>query len=302
MAERNVKLIIIEVIAVVGYALLWILLSLNHFANKAALTWNSVENQYLINMVLGEICLVVAFFMVNASTKLAGAGQKLFLFTGISFLVDFFTFTYLNINILYLWQGLDSFAEVLKGFAPNINLAFVLIPNFVLYQTDFILIVTANQIFLAAVYVLALVFLIYPMEKYSAMKEKPWRSLSMAISIVVLFLLIPLSNIPNGVAIITITGLVVLFVVMFDISYLFYQYLSTAVKSPKKSALRRGSFLIGIGFLIIITLMGLKLFFLVATEAALQEGLTIVMIITRTIISLFGLVIFAYGFYMIRPS
>ena len=188
MAERNVKLIIIEVIAVVGYALLWILLSLNHFANKAALTWNSVENQYLINMVLGEICLVVAFFMVNASTKLAGAGQKLFLFTGISFLVDFFTFTYLNINILYLWQGLDSFAEILKGFAPNINLSFILIPNFVLYQTDFILIITANQIFLAGVYVLALVFLIYPMEKYSAQKERPWRSFSMAISIVILIL------------------------------------------------------------------------------------------------------------------
>ena len=159
MSERNVKLILIEVIAVVGYAFLWILLSLNHWTSKLSTTWNSVENQFLINLILGEICLVTAFFMVSSSTKLAGAGQKLFLFTGISFLVDFFTFTYLNINVLYLWQGLDSFAEILKGFGPNINLSFVLIPNFVLYQTDFILIITANQIFLVAVYVLALVFL-----------------------------------------------------------------------------------------------------------------------------------------------
>jgi len=302
MADKNIKFIFIELVAIVGYALLWIFFSLNHWADKTTLTWNSVESQYLVNILLGEICLVTAFFMVKSSTKLTGAGQKLFLFTGISFLVDFFTFTYLNINILYKWQGIDSFAEILKNLAPNISLSFVLIPNFVLYQTDFILIITANQIFLVAVYVLALVFLIYPMEKYSAMKERPWRSLSMAISIIVLFLLIPISNIPNGVTIITIIGLIVLFVVIFDISYLFYQYLSTAVKSPKKSALRRGSFLIGIGFLIIITLMALKLFFLVATEAALQEGLTIVNIIIRTIISIFGLVIFSYGFYVIKPS
>ena len=235
MSERNVKLILIEIIAIVGYTLLWLLLSLNHWTTKTATTWNSVESQFLINMILGEICLVTTFFMVNSSTKLTGAGKKLFFFTGVSFLVDFLTFTLLNINILYKWQGLDSFADILKGFAPNINLAFILIPNFVLYQTDFILIVTANQILLSAIYVLALVFLIYPMEKYSAMKERPWRSVSMAISIVVLLLLIPLSNIPNGILIITIIGLIVLFVVMFDISYLFYQYLSTAIKSPKKS-------------------------------------------------------------------
>lgn len=134
---------------------------------------------------------------------------------------------------------------------------------------------------------------LYPIEKYAKQKT-PWHTITILICLAIIPVMLALQFNPDMNFVMSLGTIIVVVWVLYNFFFLFYLYFSTGRQSPKGSEMRKASFMIGIGILFLISIW--------IVNWALSIGVENLVIIVQVILASLGIILFNYGFYLIRPS
>jgi hypothetical protein len=283
MSERSKKFLLIGIIVIVGYTAPWVIIGFLHWMIIPFDLGDIKDIQYIVSVFVCAFAWFTSFHLWSRVHSLEGRIKKLFLLSGFTFVVITGIFTYTIINILLEWLGLPSISGAVNSAIPEITFNVFTIKAFKIRMP-------ADSFITFTLILLAISFYLYPMEKY-VKQTLPWHTITMLLCTGLIPLLLVFRDVPNSVWLFSIGTIGVILWVFYNFLFLFYLYFSTGLKSPKGTAMRKASFMIGFGlFSIILTwIVGLINLGEPLLEFALQ-------MITGGL----GISLFNYGFYLIR--
>jgi hypothetical protein len=280
---RSKKFVIVGTLVIIGYTLPWVIIGLLRWM-IVGFDIEDIDNiQYLVSVFVCALAWFTSFHLWSRVSSLEGRIRKLFLISGFTFVVITIIFTYNTINILLGWLGVPSISGALNNAIPQVE--------FLVFNVeDWRITMPADSFVTFALILLAISFYLFPMERY--VKQKlPWHTISMLVCTAIIPVILILRDIPDSMLILSIGTIAVVLWVFYNFLFLFYLYFSTGLKSPKGTAMRKASFMIGFGLLSIILTWIVGLIKL--GEPILEFGLQM---ITGGV----GITLFNYGFYLIR--
>ncbi len=277
---------LIGIIIIIAYLTPWIIIAALRWTMVGFNTGTSNDVSFILyTMVLGA-GWATSFHLWSRVAKLEGKIRKLFLITGFTFLVLVFLFTYLLLNLVLPWFNVLSLSAALNAVIPSIQFWIFGIEAFKVS-------IPADSLITFAFLVLAITFYLFPMERYARQKF-PWHSLAMFICTALIPLLLLFRDLPDSMVVMSIGTVGVVLMVVYNFFYLFYLYFSLGVQAPKGTPLRKASFMIGFGFLCII------LTWIAQWAISIDDG--IIDTIIQMSFGAAGIVLFNYGFHLIRPA
>ena len=280
---KNKKFVFIGIIVIIAYSLPWLIFGLLRWIDIGFNLEELKNIQYLVSLFVCILAWFTSFHLWSRVPSLEGRIKKLFLISGFTFVVITIIFTYNMINILLEWWGLNSIAGALNAAIPKVEF-------FVFNVENWKISMPADSFITFALILLAISFYLFPIERY-VRQQLPWHTLSLFLCTALIPLILLLRDIPNSVWILSIGTIGVVLWVFYNFLFLFYLYFSTGLKSPKGTAMRKASIMIGFGLLSIILTWIVGLISL--GEPLLEFGLQM---ITGGI----GITLFNYGFHLIR--
>ncbi len=168
------------------------------------------------------------------------------------------------------------------------------------------LVISTNSALLFVFFMLALMFYLFPIEKFVKQQSVPWHTISILTCIVAVPILLFIRNVPYYTIIISIGTFVISLIVYFNCFFLFYLYFSTGIKSPEGSPMRKAGFMIAIGLLLIVALVILSVGIFVMNPQSMKtpevKYITIFNVIGEISFGVAGILVFNYGFYLIKPN
>lgn len=297
--KENLKLLIPSIIIISIYAVPWLILGILHWMDKGFT--NNTDVSYLVNLCFSIICLVTIFNLWSRSSQFQKSNiKKLFIFTTLSFVVLLIIFVYLLLNGALLWYVNTNIYQYINESIPTIYF-----DNFGIEGNT--LAISSNSSLTFSIFLISIALYLFPIEKYAKHSESlPWHTISILICFVLVPILFLFRNYPFNLYVLSIGTLFITVCVGLNCLYLFYLYFSMGIKSPKRSSMRKASFLIGFGLILIFTLIVLKVGVLVMLPS-LMASETATSISFETVIGelsfgLIGIVFLNYGFYLMRPS
>ncbi len=277
---------LIGIIVIIAYLAPWILIAAFHWMVVPFDLSNSNDVSFLLYMMVCGAGWGTSIHLWSRVPKLEGRIRKLFLITGFTFLVLVILFTYLLLNIILPWSGMPSLSTALNAAIPQIEFMIFEIPAFMVRMP-------ADSLVTFALLLLAITFYLFPMERY-ARQRFPWHTLTMFICTALIPLLIMIRDLPGSTLAMSIGIVGVVFMVLYNFFYLFYLYFSLGMQAPKGTPLRTASFMIGFGFLCII--------FTWIAQWAISIDNGVIDLIIQMSFGAAGIVLFNYGFHLIRPD
>jgi hypothetical protein len=218
--------------------------------------------------------------------KLEGKLKKLFFFTGFTFMVIIFISLYYIINILLDLQGQTTLDDLINASIQDVR--------FDLFNLGFYTVsIPGDSILVFGLLMLGLSVYLYPIEKYAKQKT-PWHTITVLICLAIIPLMVIIDVNPDMNFLLSIVTIIVVGWVLYNFFFLFYLYFSTGLQSPKGSEMRKASFMIGIGIVFLISIW--------IVNWALSIGIENLVFIVQTILGSLGILLFNYGFYLIRPT
>nr|MDO8087225.1 hypothetical protein [Candidatus Sigynarchaeum springense] len=201
--------------------------------------------------------------------------RTLFKMMGITFLVIGFIFVYTMMDTLLRWAGYPALSDMID-IVPDIK--------FDLFGLTTVT-MPVSSIVMFAIIMAGVAIFIFPLERF-VKNRRPWFTISMLISLGIIPFMIFLME--NDIAMMIVTVGIV-FIVLINFIFMFYLYISLAVKSAGK--MRTASALVAIGLfsMIFVWVVGLGLF-----EKVLQS-------ILQFVIGLTSIIMFNGGFRIMRP-
>ncbi|MHA1146650.1 MAG: hypothetical protein ACTSR8_00210 [Promethearchaeota archaeon] len=288
MVKNSKKFIFIAIIVIIAYLIPWILLALPHF-QKDGLDLNNLKDiQYLVSLLVCPLSIATSFHLWSRVPPLEGQIRKLFLLTGVTFIVICGIFSYLIIDIILEWNRIPTLSSTLNSNIPAISFAFFGIESLATTMP-------ADSFVTFSLILLAISFYLFPMEKY-VKSQIPWHTYSMfacTAVLPILVLLVP-RDFPGSATVMSLLTIIVVLWVLYNFVFLFYLYFSMGIKSPKGTAMRKASFMIGVGLLSIILTWILGW--------AINTGTPILDLAIQMASGGIGIALFNYGFYLIRPD
>ena len=218
--------------------------------------------------------------------KLEGKLKKLFFFTGFTFVVVIIISLYYVINIALDLQGLNTLDTVLNSAIPDVKIDLF---NLGIYTAS----IPGDSFFLFGMLMIGLTVYLYPIEKYAKQKT-PWHTITVLICLAIIPLMLVVQSDPNMNFLLSIGIIVVVGWVLYNFIFLFYLYFSTGIKSPKGSEMRKASIMIGLGIIFLIAIW--------VVNWALSVGIANLVFTVQVICASIGIILFNYGFYLIRPT
>jgi hypothetical protein len=288
MENSKQKIIILFIFVLIAYLLPWIIIG-TIYAMQYGFDLNDMNNvQYLISLIVSTLAIATSFHLWSRLPELEGNLKRLFLLTGFTFIAILVLFSYLLIDISLEWFGLLSIADFL-----NQNIADVTFNYFGI--EGWRITMPADSFLTFALMVFAVILYLYPMEKYVKL-SKPWHTISLLVclAIIPILLLFVPREFPGATYVMSILTTVIILWVLYNFVFLFYLYFSTGLQSPKGTAMRKASFMIGIGLLLIIITW--------IAGWAINTGISMVDFAIQMSFGGLGIFLFNYGFYLIRPE
>ncbi len=274
---------LIGIIVIIAYLTPWIIIAIFHWMNEVFI---SDDLSFILYIMVCGAGWATSFHLWSRVPKLEGRVRKLFRTTGFTFLVLVLLFTYLLLNVVLPWLGLPSINQLLNDTIPAI--AFTIFDLF--YTT-----MPADSLVTFAVLLLAIAFYLFAMERYARQKF-PWHTLSMFICTALIPILVVIkSETFESMIIMSIGTVGVVLIVLYNFLFLFYLYFSLGRQAPEGSPLRKASFMIGFGFLCIILTW-------IVQWAIPNIGDGVINLIIQMSFGAAGIILFNYGFYLIRPA
>ncbi len=276
---------LIGIIVIIAYLTPWIIIAALRWMQLGFDPYNSNDVSFLLNAMVCGAGWATSIHLWSRVPKLEGKIRKLFLITGFTFLVLVILFTYLLLNLVLTWFGVPSLSQAINAAIPQIE--------FKIFDIDaFMVRMPADSLITFAFLLLAISFYLFPMERY-ARQRFPWHTLTMFLCTALIPLLILFRDLPGSMLLMSIGTVGVVFMVLYNFIYLFYLYFSLGMQAPKGTPLRKASFMIGFGFLCIIMTW-------IAQWAISIDGLSDTII--QMSFGAAGIVLFNYGFHLIRPA
>ena len=277
------KFIIIGSVVIIGYSLPFLLIGIMRWLS-IGFDLNEIKNiQYVVSVFVCILALGTSFHLWSRVSSLEGKIKKLFLLSGFTFVVITGIFTYNMLNILFEWLGYNSISGTLNTLIPQVQ--------FNVFNIEALKIsMPADSFITFGLILLSISFYLYPMEKY-VKQTIPWHTITMFICTALIPLLLILRDIPNSVWLLSIGTIGVVLWVFYNFLFLFYLYFSTGIKSPKGTAMRKASFMIGFGILSI---------FLTWIVGLIRLGSPILEFSAQMLTGGIGIFLFNYGFRLIK--
>ena len=250
---------------------------------------NIKDIQYLVSLTVCALSIATSFHLWSRVPPLEGQFRKLFQLTGVTFIIICGIFSYLLIDIALEWNGYPSIAETVNAAIPDVEFYYFGIEE--LKAT-----MPADSFITFSLILLAISFYLFPMEKYVKLQKVPWHTYTLFICtaiLPILVLLVP-REFPGSEIVMSVLTTVIVLWVLYNFFFLFYLYFSTGIKAPKGTAMRKASFMIGIGLLFIIVTWILG--WAVSTASAIID------LAIQMSSGGLGIFLFNYGFYLIRPD
>ncbi|HME55934.1 MAG TPA: hypothetical protein VKM55_27270 [Candidatus Lokiarchaeia archaeon] len=207
--------------------------------------------------------------------------RTLFMMMGVSFIVIFGLFFYYILNAMFTWSVIGSLSAIINSVLPGGGV------NFNLFDIKSVPInMPLDSIVTFALIMIGVSFYIWPLERY-VKSRRPW----FAISLWLCLLAIPfLAIFQNNTWVVSIaTAGIVLFVVI-NFIFLFYLYISLAVKSA--GHMRRASVFVAFGLILMITVW-------IVRFASSRLG-TFYSAIIQFSVGILSMTLFNLGFYIMR--
>lgn len=250
---------------------------------------NELTNiQFIVSLTVSALALATSFHLWSRVPQLEGQIRKLFFLTGFTFIVVLGIFNYLLVDTLLDWTGFPTIAQSLNNSIARVEFDFFGIEGLTATMP-------ADSFLIFALIIIAISFYIFPMEKY-VKQTTAWHTYSLfacALIIPVLLLFVP-RDFPGSEIVMSILTAVIVLWLLYNFLFLFYLYFSTGLKSPKGTAMRKASFMIGIGLLLIL--------FTWISGWAINTGTPLIDLGIQMSFGGIGIFIFNYGFYLIRPG
>jgi len=290
MVESEKKILMIGILVSIAYITPWMIIASIYWLDNG-FDINDVKTvQYIVSLMVCALAIITSFHLWSRLPSISKESQirKLFLLTGFTFIIIVVIFSYMLIDISLEWSGNLSIAKILNDNIEQVRFDFFGIEGLTASMP-------ADSFVTFALVLLAISFYLFPMEKY-VKQTIPWHTYSMFVCtavIPILLLLVPREFPGNAIIMSIITSLIVLFV-LYNFLFLFYLYFSTGLKSPKGSAMRKASFMIGIGLLLIIITW--------IAGWAINTGTPLIDLTIQMSFGGLGILLFNYGFYLIRPD
>ncbi|MHA1343530.1 MAG: hypothetical protein ACTSQG_06065 [Promethearchaeota archaeon] len=288
MAENSKKFLIIGILVIIAYILPWIILVFLHWMKDGFNVNNVADIRFIVSISVCGAALATSFHLWSRVPSLEGQLKKLFLLTGFTFIAIVIIFTYLIIDVVLGWQGYPTIAATLNSNISAVRFDFFGIEGLTATMP-------ADSFLTFGLILFAISFYLFPIEKYVKQKV-PWHTISMFICIAiipVLVLAVPREFPGSEIAMSIITTIIVVWV-LYNFLFLFYLYFSTGLKSPKGTNMRKASFMIGIGLLLII--------FTWIAGWAINTGVPLTDLVIQMAFGALGIILFNYGFYIIKPD
>jgi len=288
MAESNKKFVLIGLITIVAYTIPWLIMGILHWSTAGLDLADLTNVQFIVSLTVSALALATSFHLWSRVPKLEGQIRKLFLLTGFTFIVILGIFDYLLIDTILEWMGMPTIVNSLNNSIAQVEFNFFGIEG--LKAT-----MPADSFVTFALIIFAISFYIFPMEKY-VKQTIPWHTYSLfacAAVIPVLILFVP-RDFPGSEIVMSILTAVIVLWLLYNFLFLFYLYFSNGLKSPKGTAMRNASFMIGIGLLLILLTW--------ISGWAINTGTPILDLAIQMSFGGIGIFIFNYGFYLIRPG
>ena len=286
MVKESKKIVVIGIVVVIAYNVPWLILGILHWI-VVGLDFGEIKNiQYMSSLSVNILALITSFHLWSRSPSLDGQIKKLFLTSGITFVVITGIFSYTMLNIILEWMGLLSISDALNNAIPSVQ--------FYIFNVEaFKISMPADSFVTFTLLILAISFYLLGMEKY--IKQKlPWHTISMLICTALIPVLLLIRNLPNSVWVLSIGTIVVVIWVLYNFLFLFYLYFSTGLKSPKGTPMRKASFMIGFGILFI--------FITWVIGFAVKTGTPIIDFAALMVSGGLGIYLFNYGFILLRRN
>ncbi|MHA1792908.1 MAG: hypothetical protein ACTSVI_09715 [Promethearchaeota archaeon] len=204
--------------------------------------------------------------------------RSLFFLMGTSFVMINLIFLYYIIDYLLGWAGLNSLSDIIDSIMPQLK--------FNLFDIESLKIsMPLSSIVTFSFIMLGVGFFIYPLERY-VKSRKPWFAISMFISLVSLPII---SLFKDNVLLISIASTGIILFVLVNFIFMFYLYISLAVKSTGK--MRSASTLVAFGLILMISvwILGVTSVFGQLTKSLIQFS-----------VGMLSLTLFNAGFYIMR--
>jgi len=288
MSESNKKFVLIGLVVIIAYTIPWLLIGILHWSIGGFDLSDLTNVQFIVSLSVSALALATSFHLWSRVPQLEGQIRKLFLLTGFTFIVILGIFNYLLVDTLLEWTGFPTIAKSLNNSIQEVRFDFFGIEGLTATMP-------ADSFVTFALIILAISFYIFPMEKY-VKQTIPWHTYSLfacAAVIPVLILFVP-RDFPGSEIVMSIITAVIVLWLLYNFFFLFYLYFSTGLKSPKGTAMRKASFMIGIGLLLIL--------FTWIAGWAINTGTPILDLAIQMSFGGIGIFVFNYGFYLIRPS
>ncbi|MBN2152669.1 MAG: hypothetical protein JW839_14555 [Candidatus Lokiarchaeota archaeon] len=201
--------------------------------------------------------------------------KTLFKMMGFSFLVIGFIFVYTMMDTLLRWAGLPGWSDLIDVMP---------VVEFDLFGLTDVTMPVSSVVMFAIIMVGVAIF-IFPLERF-VKNRKPWFTISMVISLCIIPFMIFFTGVEVAVLAATV-GIVL--VVLINFIFMFYLYITLAVKSAGK--MRTASVLVAVGLfsMIFVWVVGLGLFEKIV-QVFVQFGIGIA-----------SLLMFNGGFRIMRP-
>ncbi len=277
------KFVIIGIFVIIGYTLPWMVIGLLRWMTIGFDVEDIKNFQYAVSVFVCILALGTSFHLWSRVSSLDGRIKKLFLISGFTFVVITGIFTYNMLNILLEWLGLRSISGTVNNLIPQVQF-------YVFNVEAWKISMPADSFITFSLILFSISFYLYPMERYVKQKA-PWHTISMFICTAMIPLLLILRDIPNSVWLLSIGTIGVILWVFYNFLFLFYLYFSTGIKSPKGTAMRKASFMIGFGILSI---------FLTWIVGLIRFGEPLLEFSAQMITGGVGIFLFNYGFRLIR--
>jgi hypothetical protein len=286
--EQQVKLIKTTGIVLLSvYLFIFLLFGILHFLSAP---WGDKELNFIFLVVMCISGIGTGFHLWTRYPKFPQDSpfRNLFKLMGFTFIPLFAIFTIQNIDSLLNWAQLPSIFGTINSLVGSIVFDFFNLPQF--HTT-----MPAESLIVFGFIIVSILFYLYPMEKFN--NKKIWRMYIL----IILFILLPFAPIIansgssdlNTWLLSIMTSFIVLFVV-YCFVYLFYLYFSTARKGT--GTMKKGGMMVAFGLLLLILTWVVGW----ALPAAVDIN-TITKTIIQYGIGVSAMVLYNWGFYILRP-
>ena len=237
---------------------------------------------YIGYIGLGGLALFTSFHLWSRlpSFEKGTSIRTLFKLMGISFVVIFGLFFYYMLNDLFTWSPVGSISNIINSAIPGGQLQFNLFD-----LKNIPIRMPLDSIVTFALIIIGVSFYIWPLERF-VKNRRPWFAISLWLCLAAIPFLAIFQTNTWVVSIATAT--IVLFVVI-NFIFLFYLYISLAVKSA--GSMRKASVLVAFGLILMITvwILGLVKFLGELPSMLIQFSVGVI-----------SLTLFNLGFYIMR--